>query len=604
MDGVNNKYNIEIEVLTPLSIGAGGEKDWVRGVDFVVDNSRLYKLNLKKLVANGVKIDDLTTYFAKKDEAGIKSRIAGKIENVSDFSMQFPAETDNDIKTFVRNQLSGKPVLAGSSLKGALRSVIFDYLGGKTKDGQDVFGSAVKGDEFMRFIKVSDAEFEETELVNTKIFNLQGSGANWQGGWKKEQHKTENNFSATGFNTVYECIVPQQKGFSSIMFSENRFSNFCETYYSNEIKKLNIELDKVKDKNLNKQKSIEKQIKDLTLLSNLVEDKQNVLDLKDFFAIINKHTKEYLKKERLFFEKYSTDKTDDIIESIDNLLNQIPDDNLYCILKMSAGSGFHSITGDWQFDDYSIDGLDTSKKVSRGLSRGNKSAKSRKIAICNGVFSLMGFVKLRALSDEEVRNAEKIRVLEQQRAEAIRQAEIAAEKLRREQEIQKAKEREENLQKYKSLIEQIIKLNESEKLDEAKALCDEAASLCPDLTEHIMYRDVLAGKIRIREMEKAAAQKLVEEQQERAAKNAVPLKDKISNATRIGTLCGNVETWLKYGNKFSEDDKAAFFDKLKEISQTLKSKDLKAFKDFKSWKKTVDLFGEDVAKEWFDKLAK
>jgi hypothetical protein len=216
----------------------------------------------------------------------------------------------------------------------------------------------------------------------------------------------------------------------------------------------------------------------------------------------------------------------------------------------------------------------------------------------------MGFVKLRALSDEEVRNAEKIRVLEQQRAEAIRQAEIEAEKLRREQEIQKSKEREENLQKYKSLIEQIIKLNESEKLDEAKALCDEAASLCPDLTEHIMYRDVLAGKIRIREIEDAAAQKLVEEQQERAAKNAVPLKDKISNATRIGTLCGNVETWLKYGNKFSEDDKAAFFDKLKEISQTLKSKDLKAFKDFKSWKKTVDLFGEDVAKEWFVKLTK
>lgn len=568
MDGVNNKYNIEIEVLTPLSIGAGGEKDWVRGVDFVVDNLRLYKLNLKKLVANGVKIDDLTTYFAKKDEAGIKSRIVGKIENVSDFSMQFPAETDNDIKTFVRNQLSGKPVLAGSSLKGALRSVIFDYLGGKTKDGQDVFGSAVKGDEFMRFIKVSDAEFEETELVNTKIFNLQGSGANWQGGWKKEQHKTETKYSSEGFNTVYECLTPNQKGFSAIMLSTTLFDKMRHNVKENGKR---------------------------SILKN---------DISKLFSIINLHTKKYLEKERVFFNQYSTDKTEKIVDSIDYLLSQIPSDNSCCIMKMSAGSGFHSITGDWQFDDYSIDGLDTSKKVSRGLSRGKKSAKSRKIAICNGVFSLMGFVKLRALSDEEVRNAEKIRVLEQQRAEAIRQAEIEAEKLRREQEIQKAKEREENLQKYKSLIEQIIKLNESEKLDEAKALCDEAASLCPDLTEHIMYRDVLAGKIRIREIENAAAQKLVEEQQERAAKNAIPLKDKISNATRIGTLCGNVETWLKYGNKFSEDDKAAFFDKLKEISQTLKSKDLKAFKDFKSWKKTVDLFGEDVAKEWFVKLTK
>ena len=31
MEGVNKKYNLEIEVLTPLSIGAGAEKDWVRG---------------------------------------------------------------------------------------------------------------------------------------------------------------------------------------------------------------------------------------------------------------------------------------------------------------------------------------------------------------------------------------------------------------------------------------------------------------------------------------------------------------------------------------------------------------------------------------------
>lgn len=605
MNGVNNKYNIEIEVLTPLSIGAGAEKDWVRGVDFVVDNSRLYKLNLKKLVSKGVKIDALTTYFAKKDESGIKSQIAGRLEEVSDFSMPFPAETDNDIKTFVRNQLTGNPVLSGSSLKGALRSVIFDYLGGNTKNGQEVFGSAVKGDEFMRFIKVSDAEFDETELVNTKIFNLQGGGNNWRGGWKKEQSKTENNFSATGFNTVYECIVPQQKGFSSIMFSENRFSYFCETYYSNEIKKLNIELDKVKDKNLNKQKSIEKQIKDLTLLSNLVEDKQNVLDLKDFFAIINNHTKEYLKKERQFFEKYSTDKTDAIIESFDRLLNQIPEDNSYCILKMSAGSGFHSITGDWQFKNFADGKFDRKRADKKDLfAIGKVLPKSRKIAICSGTLSLMGFVKLRPVSDEEIKKAEEERIYKLQHAEEIRQAQLAAEKLRQAQELQAAKEHEEQVAKYKSLIEKATTLYNEDNINEAKTLCDEAERMFPQMTLHLSLKTMIESKLHQKEFENQQKVKAEVEQQERAAKNAIPLKDKITNATRIGTLCGNVETWLKYGNKFSEDDKAAFFDKLKEISQTLKSKDLKAFKDFKSWKKIVDLFGEDVAKEWFDELTK
>ena len=34
MDVLNKKYDIKIEVLTPLSIGAGAEKDWVCGVDF------------------------------------------------------------------------------------------------------------------------------------------------------------------------------------------------------------------------------------------------------------------------------------------------------------------------------------------------------------------------------------------------------------------------------------------------------------------------------------------------------------------------------------------------------------------------------------------
>jgi hypothetical protein len=69
----------------------------------------------------------------------------------------------------------------------------------------------------------------------------------------------------------------------------------------------------------------------------------------------------------------------------------MPENGQSCILKMAAGSGFHSITGDWQFDDYSIDGVDTSRKISRGTLKNVKSAKSRKIAILNdNEFTLMG----------------------------------------------------------------------------------------------------------------------------------------------------------------------------------------------------------------------
>ena len=71
METINKKYDLKIEVLTPLSIGAGSEKDWVKGVDFVVNKGKIYKLNLKKIVKEGVNIDRMTSFFASKNEQGI-----------------------------------------------------------------------------------------------------------------------------------------------------------------------------------------------------------------------------------------------------------------------------------------------------------------------------------------------------------------------------------------------------------------------------------------------------------------------------------------------------------------------------------------------------
>lgn len=395
MEGINQKYNLEIEVLTPLSVGAGAEKDWVRGVDFVVDNGKLYKLNLKKMIANGIKVDDLTSYFASKNEEGLKSKLAGMLNVCSDFSIPFPVESDNDVKTFVKNQFTVNPVLPGSSLKGSIRSVLLNCLATREEINRAIseanrrrkpfesfiFGSSTEGDEFMRFIKISDAEFDKSavSLVNTKIFNLRGSGNNWQGGWKHQMTNREGNsftngtFQSTGFNTLYESLVPKQKGHFSLMVSSKLYDNF-ERY-----------------------KKHTKTEKKRPILQN---------DISLLFSIINQHTKDYLEKERAFFEKYATDRTDEIVSSIDYLLSLISSDNFCCILKMSAGSGFHSITGDWQFDDYSINGLDTGRKVSRGLFNGDKSTKSRKIAEWNGNLSLMGFVKLRYITPEEIEKKE------------------------------------------------------------------------------------------------------------------------------------------------------------------------------------------------------
>ena len=369
MPGINDKYNIALEILTPLSIGAGAEKDWVKGMDYVVKNNNLYKINLTKIKKAGFDLNSLSTYFANRDSASILNLIGNKLPDVCDGDpMVLPAQTDNDIKASIKNELSGRPIVPGSSLKGAIRSILFEYF--KDRDEREeriVFGNPNDGNDFMRFLKFSDIEFERTKLYNTKIFNLIGAEGPWTGGWKNGRRET-GKFRSYGFNTIYESLPPNEIGFGSLMLSEAMFESIGRQYH------------------------------------NHYERKRGVLSIGGLFARINEHTKNYLKKERDFFSTYqdSDQYSNRILSCIEQLINQIPEDNSYCIFKMSAGSGFHSITGDWLFDDYSINGVDSKGAVSRGLFNGRPSSKSRKIAIDGNDFSLMGFVKMSLATDEQI----------------------------------------------------------------------------------------------------------------------------------------------------------------------------------------------------------
>jgi CRISPR-associated protein Csm5 len=364
MDTLNKKYNIEITVLSPLAIGAGAEKDWVKGMDFVVKDNQIYLLNLKKMQEAGIDLATLTIHFANKEAEAVKMLIGNKLDAVSDKKFDLPVSLDNntnDIKSFIKNELSGKPIIPGSSLKGAVRSVILEYLLGNkrlndSKDEKLYFGDSNKGDELMRFIKFSDAEFEDTALVNTKIFNLHGIGTDWQGGWKHAfrgdtNPATTTSFRQTGFNTIYEVLLPNQKSDCSIMLSETAFDNIEQHSFK--------------------------------------EEKKALFSIHELFNIINQHTYNYIGKEIDFFKKYNqAENAQKIINNLTAISNQIPDEDENCnscILKMSAGSGFHSITGDWQYEDYSKTGIGSNGKL---------RYKSRKVAVHNDRFFPMGFVKL------------------------------------------------------------------------------------------------------------------------------------------------------------------------------------------------------------------
>ena len=57
------RYNIQIEVVTPLSVGAGIQNDWVKGVDFVQKNNKLYVLDLNKMMSCGLEIEKISQCF-------------------------------------------------------------------------------------------------------------------------------------------------------------------------------------------------------------------------------------------------------------------------------------------------------------------------------------------------------------------------------------------------------------------------------------------------------------------------------------------------------------------------------------------------------------
>lgn len=370
MEGVNLKYNVTAEVLTPLSVGQGSEKDWVEGIDYVVKNDMMYHLDLSKMYAAGIDMERVANLFQKQDAKGVRLLIGEKLEQVSDFKMPMTCHSSNPIKTFFRNQLTNHPVLPGSSLKGAIRSVLFTYLRDNERDNTSVFGNMKDGSDFMRFIRVGDFEFpaRSTELVNTKIYNLEQSQRAWRGAWKHSAHETTSDFDEYGFNTVYECLPFGAKTHGSFMLAKHLFDLLLTHHIT-----------------------ISHQDKKQQILNNPKEY---------LCRIINEHTKRYLEKELQFFKKYAEGENSYYLTEEEEFLGSIPTlldtiENLQpneCVIKLSAGAGFHSITGDWQFDDY-VSGVLDQKRNKDGA-----KPKSRKIAITqegeNTFFDLMGFVKL------------------------------------------------------------------------------------------------------------------------------------------------------------------------------------------------------------------
>lgn len=392
----NIRKVIQFEAITPLSIGAGNDKDWIYSMDYIINDKKIYVIEMGKVISAGVDIKEYCELLQNNATEDLEHLLKSKIAAVSQHSDKiFDAPIENyrdSVKTFIRT--NGAPYIPGSSLKGALRSAISNYLleniskvnykSGRFKTlipdkkpgnykETDIFGEVKDGEDFMRFVQVGDIKVGATILLNTKVFNLMGGKNQWSGGWKQSSRKTVTTFNPEGFNTIYECIRPQEKAEGSITFATNAFE---------------------------------------IMQGKLMVSKQHKQDLMDkqygltqWFHVVNQHTLSYLQKELAFFKAYPTARTTEIETCILRLISSINDSkDAYCVLKMAAGSGYHTITGDWNqySDDYVNNGKWEDqyemKRMGIALDHKNKHRyKSRRIVEYDGKLQLMGFVKLTAL---------------------------------------------------------------------------------------------------------------------------------------------------------------------------------------------------------------
>ena len=547
----NKRYYIELEVLTPLSVGAGNDNDWICGVDYVIKDGKVYVIDMERAARLGIDVERLASAFARSDQHAIINLIGNRLEQASSRVFDAPAHTTNPIKAFLRTQLMDKPVVPGSSLKGAIRSCLFNDFHGPKRQGEEVkdindkvFGTMKEGDVFTRFIHVGDIVMPRTRLVNTKLFNLRGRGNDWTGGWKQSGRETTANYQPTGFNTLYECVEPGLKGVGAIDMTNHAFELLC--------------------KKLPKQAYLDK--------------KQHVMQggIRALFHIINNTTQSYLKKEKEFFDTYHTDRVDEVIDKIDYLLRMIPADDSYCVMKMSAGVGFHSITGDWLYDDYCDEPGFWPADDRRNA--GKKKYKSRKIAEYDNHLQLMGFVILRSIDENgEASYHDHLRRMKVSDAQLRAETEAAERKAaaEREEAVRKQAAARRDLEnKYDGIMDEAKALAEAKKWDDAIAKAQEAAKLIPERDEHATWINSWTNQKAFDAAQKADQIAAIKRYKQ-------PLAN-LLKATSLGNVIGTTKKWVEYNggiSAFGETELQALFAAVKSLPEKEQKQIAKKRKD-------------------------
>ncbi|MGB9665688.1 MAG: type III-A CRISPR-associated RAMP protein Csm5 [Ignavibacteria bacterium] len=321
---LGEKIPCSIEILTPVHIGSGVKL--TDGIDFVKDNDSVHIIPQAVLIKYlEVNPDERDRFISGNYKLNSLKRIPeGRRYNIS-------MGRTSEINEFERNG-NGKPYIPGSSIKGAIRTVLlkkrFDELDQNKQNellkkvtsnrkewaAEPIVNELLGKDSnknLMRILEVFDAEFENLDLDKIQILSLTndaGTSYGWKQLWNKQNITDPNRASQ-----IFCETLP--------IGSKSYFSLTLHSFLLNEP----------------------------AAISTLNFNENSLSNIQELVSTINKYSKQKLEKEKEFFEKLtSPKKLNTVINEIQSLLDKIKKlSNDEFILRISWGSGWKGMTGDY-----------------------------------------------------------------------------------------------------------------------------------------------------------------------------------------------------------------------------------------------------------------
>lgn len=324
--------NIKITTLTPLHVGSG-EKP-MRDVDFLwfEQEGKVAMLDPEKVLGI-IGMEQVDQWVAcVSNQEGLVDLLSQRKRNLcaEDVALRvLPVQhrglgKKSDIHEQIHDGM-GRPLLPGSSLKGAIRTALFAHYinqneGDDAKsqrnlvDRRNAFSDSILSKKYfgddpnhdvLRLLRIGDATFTETNCSKVESMNLKGD----------------------------DWIV------------DSRFTQFTEVIPERAATTFALQFDSTTEKNAR--------------VKNYFTNDTSLLQQPKLFEIINRHTRDLAKREAKAWREQTNvpECIDTYLERMDEIVGATlacsPNE---CILRLGWGTGFRNMTGDWHInmtdDDY------------------------------------------------------------------------------------------------------------------------------------------------------------------------------------------------------------------------------------------------------------